>query len=91
MAAGYAKYQIIPNWIVLLDQPNFPARFHLFNRFSPLDRVFGIMELLEIDQPSTPYFFVKLSTCFWRSSKHATNQVTGSSNVKCTADAMASM
>src|SRR5216683_7320950 len=45
--AGYARIQIIPIGIDLLNQPDFPGSIPLLQLFFAPDRVFGIIELFE--------------------------------------------
>src|SRR5581483_5034318 len=42
--------KVIPVRIMLFDQPNFPCPIPLLQPFLTLDRILGIIELLEVDE-----------------------------------------
>jgi hypothetical protein len=79
--AGNAWVQIIPIGIELLNQPDFPRPIPLLQLLLASDRVFGIIELFEIDEPVDFVFLCKAFDRFQSMFGYSTNEVIGHAGI----------
>ena len=85
--ACYTQIQIIPIWIELFNQPNFPGSIPFFQSLLAPDRVFSIIELFEINESSDLVSLRKAFRQFQAMLGHATDKVVSHADVKRTSDA----
>jgi hypothetical protein len=73
---------------VFLNQPNLPGSIPFLQSFFAPDRVFGIIELFEIQQPADLIFLRKAFHLFQAMLSYAPNEIVGNADVERAADAI---
>jgi hypothetical protein len=81
-SAGDARIQIVPVGIEFLNQPDFPGSIPLLQLLLALDRVFGIIELFEIDEVADLVLLRKAFRQFQAMLGDAANEIIGYADVK---------
>src|SRR5690348_7184983 len=81
------RIKIIPIRVVLFNQSNLPSSFPFLQSLLPLDRILGIVELLEIDQPRDVVFLCEAFDQLRLVLRDAPDQIVGDTDVQRAADA----